>query len=210
MRVKICGITNREDALHAVEAGADALGFILFPGSKRFITPEKAWAIAADLPPFVQRVGVVVDAGDAELELWRKASPFDLWQLHGQESPEFCRGLKGRGFRVVKALGFPLREKILPESYPVAAFLLDKASPRHGGTGESFDWTLGSAFARAAGKPCILSGGLTPENVVQAIQTMQPYAVDVCSGVEAQPGRKDRRKVEEFISLCRTQPPFPL
>jgi phosphoribosylanthranilate isomerase len=153
---------------------------------------------------------VVVDAGAAELEAWKKIAPFDLWQLHGQESAEFCREVKDRGFRVIKALGFPLRQKISPEAYPVAAFLLDKASPQHGGTGESFDWSLGSGFVKTAGKPCILSGGLTPENVVQAIQTVQPYAVDVCSGVEAQPGRKDRRKVEEFIALCRTQSPAPL
>jgi len=205
MRVKICGITNREDALQAVDAGADALGFILYPGSKRYISPEKAWAIAAELPPFVQRVAVAVNASVHELEAWRHSAPFDLWQLHGDESMEFCRGLKG--FRLIKALGFPVQQQITPEVYSVSAFLLDKASPQHGGTGESFDWILGRDFVRTSGKPCILSGGLTPENVVQAIQTVRPYAVDVCSGVEAKPGLKDHRKVEEFIALCQTQSP---
>jgi len=203
MRVKICGITNRDDAFHAVESGADALGFILYPGSKRHIPAERAWEIASGLPPFVQRVAVVVNATAGELEAIREAAPFDLWQLHGGESAEFCRGLKG--FRLVKALGFPQQQKIDPAEYPVEAFLLDKASPQHGGTGESFDWDLGREFVKTAGKPCILSGGLTPENVVQAIQTVQPYAVDVCSGVEARPGQKDHRKVEEFIALCRMQ-----
>jgi phosphoribosylanthranilate isomerase len=205
MRVKICGMTHPEDVAAAVKAGADAVGFIVYHGSKRFVPLDRASALASAVPPYVQRVAVTVNASHADLEAIRATAQFDWIQLHGDETPEACRDLAAKGFRIMKALGLPRALSAPPPAqYGVPAFLLDKASAAYGGTGEAFDWNLAAAFQQEAGVPCVLSGGLTPENVVQAIRTVHPYAVDVCSGVEASPGRKDHGKLLEFIRLCRS------
>jgi phosphoribosylanthranilate isomerase len=205
MRVKICGMTHAEDVAAAVEAGADAVGFILYHRSKRFVSLDEAVELARHVPPYVQRVAVTVNASLEELAAIRASAQFDWIQLHGDESPELCRDLAARGFRILKALGLPRALPAPPAAhYGVPAFLLDKAAPEYGGTGETFDWNLAVAFQNEAGVPCVLSGGLTPENVVQAIGTVHPYAVDVCSGVESVPGRKDHAKMLKFITLCRS------
>jgi len=205
MRVKICGITNLEDAQAAVDAGADALGFVLYEKSKRFIPIEKAIAIAEKLPPFVQTVAVTVDATREFSNLgWRKQiKQFNVAQLHGNESPVHCRAV-GKYMTVIKALPADRALAIPPETYPVSAFLIDTPSPDHGGTGRSFDWNLAVEFKKQANKPVILSGGLTPENVASAIEAVQPYAVDVSSGVESSPGRKDHARLRDFIRLCKS------
>ena len=205
MRVKICGITNLADAEAAIAAGADALGFILYEKSRRFIAMEKALAIVAALPPFVQAVAVTVDATKEFSNLgWRKQfKHFNLAQLHGGESPVHCRAV-GKYLPVVKALPADRAAAIPPQDYPVAAFLLDTPSPDHGGTGRTFDWSLAAEFKRRTRKPLILSGGLTPENVAGAIAAVHPYAVDVSSGVEAAPGRKDHAKLRDFIQTCKS------
>jgi phosphoribosylanthranilate isomerase len=203
VRVKICGITNLEDALLAAKLGADALGFIFYPPSPRSIAPDAARAIIAQLPPFVTTVGVFVDENAATLKELAAQVGLDWLQLQGKETPEYCRGL---GRRVIKA--FRIRdENSLQElaAYQgvVQALLLDTYKEGLvGGTGETFNWDL----AREARKygPVILAGGLTAENVAQAIAAAQPQAVDVASRVEAAPGKKDPLKLTEFINAVRS------
>jgi phosphoribosylanthranilate isomerase len=271
MRIKICGITNLDDAKAAVDAGADALGFILYPASKRFIPIERAIEIAEELPPFVQTVAVTVNANKEFSNLgWRKQlKHFGLAQLHGQESPAHVRAV-GKYLPVIKVFpaqpglviasnAVPVPEHMIetmhkvkaiqaqlgkelgreptleemsaktglpeeriravlrmasytqietgqrPEEYEslVSAFMLDTPSTDHGGTGRVFDWSLAVEFKRRTKKPLILSGGLNSENVAKAIETVQPYAVDVNSGVESSPGQKDHAKLRELIRICK-------
>jgi phosphoribosylanthranilate isomerase len=198
IRIKICGITNLKDALLAAALGADALGFIFYPPSPRALAPEAARDIIAQLPPFVTTVGVFVDEEAVTVRELAARVGLDWLQLHGQESPDYCRSL---GRRVIK--GFRIRdEKSLADLAvyrdAVQALLLDTyKTGQTGGTGESFDWQL-AREARQFG-PIILAGGLTPVNVAQAIKTAQPQAVDVASGVEAAPGEKDAEKLRAFF-----------
>lgn len=203
IKIKICGITNLADALLAAELGADALGFIFYPQSPRKVAPETVRKIIAQLPPFVVSVGVFVDEAAAVVQELAAGVGLDLVQLHGQESPEYCRSL---GRRVIK--GFRLKDETsLPELVPyrgaVQAFLLDTYKKGQvGGTGATFDWGL----AREAHKygRIILAGGLTPDNVAQAIRVAQPQAVDTASGTEAEPGRKDPAKLRAFFKAVRS------
>jgi phosphoribosylanthranilate isomerase len=202
VRIKICGITNLEDALLAAELGADALGFIFYAKSPRSAAPEAVREIIAQLPPFVTSVGVFVDEDAASVQELAARLGLDWVQLHGQESSDYCRNL---GRRVIK--GFRIKdEKSLMELEPyrdvVQAFLLDTyRKGQVGGTGEIFDWRL----AREAKKygPIILAGGLTPENVAQAIKIVQPWAVDAASGTEASPGKKDPAKLKAFFQAIK-------
>lgn len=198
VRIKICGITNLEDALLAAELGAWALGFIFHPASPRRVAPETARAIIGKLPPFVLSVGVVADEEAAVVRELAARVGLDWLQLHGRESPEYCRTL---GRRVLKAFHIHGPEALPPlADYRGAAqaFLLDAYKPGGaGGTGETFDWRL----ARQAQEfgPVVLAGGLTPANVARAIEVARPQAVDVASGVEAAPGRKDPEKLRAFF-----------
>jgi phosphoribosylanthranilate isomerase len=201
VQVKICGITSLEDAQAAVEAGADALGFVFYPPSPRCVTPEQAEQIIRRLPPFVTTVGLFVDVPldtVQDIALW---CGLDRVQLHGREPPEFCARVNRP---VIKAFRIKNADSLadLP-GYRVAAYLLDAyvegALP--GGTGASFAWEL-AAHAKPYG-PVILAGGLTPENIAAAITQIQPYGVDVSSGVECAPGIKDHRKVREFIQRAK-------
>ncbi len=203
VRVKICGITRREDALRAVELGVDALGFVFWPKSPRAITPDQAAEITAALPPFVTRVGVFVDPPLDQIQKIVETVGLDAVQLHGSESPEFCAAV--RWARVIKA--FRIRDRASLETLPhyrTSAWLLDafhEAAP--GGTGRRFDWTLAQE-AVALGRPVILAGGLTPENISEAILQVRPYGVDVSSGVEEAPGRKDPERMARFLAAVRT------
>jgi phosphoribosylanthranilate isomerase len=201
IRVKICGITSHEDAWAAVEAGADALGFIFVEGTPRYIEPEAAAAIATRMPPFVTTVGVFVDRTADEIERIMRASGLSLAQLHGHESPDACDHLGVPFIKAVRIQGEQDLEAL--HIYPQArAFLLDTyVAGRPGGTGRTFPWEIAAMAARQA--RVILSGGLTPDNVALAVAHVRPYAVDVCSGVEASPGRKDHQKVREFIEQAR-------
>jgi len=198
VRVKICGITRIRDALWAVRCGVDALGFI-FAESPRRVSPEKAKAIIDTLPPFVQAVGVFVDERLRTLLDIAIFCGLDLVQLHGEETPDYCRNLP---FSAIKA--FRIRDPlslsaISPYRGVVKGAVLDTYhSVKKGGTGESFDWKL-AVKARKYGIPIILSGGLTPENVQQAVRMVRPYAVDVNSGVENRPGKKDAVLVERLM-----------
>ncbi len=200
-RIKICGITNLDDALWAVEAGADALGFVFYPESPRRIDAESARAIVRRLPPFVTGVGVFVDEKIETVREIVRYCHLDLCQLHGDESPEFCEWCERP---VIKA--FRVRDRAFLEGmkrYDVSGFLLDAWQPdRFGGTGKAADWSLAK---EGAGKGrVILAGGLTPENVGDAVARVRPYGVDVSSGVEASPGRKDREKVRRFVAAVNT------
>jgi phosphoribosylanthranilate isomerase len=201
IRVKICGITSREDAWAAVEAGADALGFIFVKETPRHIEPEAAAAIAAELPPFVATVGVFIDRAAEEIERVAASCGLSIAQLHGSESPEQCARLR---LPFIKGIRIQGEEDLaaLHKYKKARAFLLDTyAGDRPGGTGKTFPWEIAAKAAREA--RIILSGGLTADNVAEAIVQVRPYAVDVCSGVEASPGRKDHRKVREFIDRAR-------
>jgi phosphoribosylanthranilate isomerase len=201
VRIKICGITNLEDALLAAELGVDALGFIFYPKSPRNLAPEAAREIIAQLPPFVAAVGVFVDEAAAVVQELAARLRLDWVQLHGQESPEYCRNL---GRKVIK--GFRIKDedslRLLADYQGAAqAMLLDTYKKGQvGGTGEIFDWHL----ARKAKKygPIILAGGLTSENVAQAIATALPAAVDAASGTEAAPGKKDPAKLRAFFEAA--------
>ncbi len=199
-RVKICGIRTLKDAHAAVAAGADAVGFVLWPKSRRYVDPEEAARIARNLPPFVVRVGVFVNEPPETVEEVAQHVGLDAIQLHGDEPPEVCARLRRR---VIKAIRVRNAHSLqLAASYPVSALLLDTYLPdTYGGTGRTFDWSLAEAIQHLD-RPLILSGGLTPENVAEAIRRVRPYGVDVSSGVETD-GRKDPEKIRAFVAAVR-------
>ena len=201
VKVKICGITNLADARAAVSAGADALGFVFYEKSPRHVTPQKAAAIIAQLPPFVQTVGLFVDEEVERVNWVASFCGLDLIQLHGEEPPEYCQDVNRR---IIKA--FRVRDEASLAGigkYEVAGYLLDAWSPdAPGGTGLTFDWSL--ARQAAGTRPIILAGGLNPDNVAMACAAVTPYAVDVSSGVEAVPGKKDHGKICAFIAAARS------
>jgi phosphoribosylanthranilate isomerase len=204
VRIKICGITNLEDALLAAELGADALGFIFYPQSPRYVAPETAREIIAQLPPFVAAVGVFVDEAAAVVEGLAVRAGLDWVQLHGQESPDYCRNL---GRKVIKAFRIQDEDSLrLLGDYRGAAqaLLLDTYKKGQvGGTGEVFDWHL-ARKAKQYGA-LILAGGLNPGNVAMAIATALPAAVDAASGTEAAPGKKDPAKLRAFIKAVSSK-----
>ncbi len=199
-RIKICGITNRGDALFAVDAGADALGFVFYEKSPRYVIPETVRQIISDLPPFVTTVGLFVNAAPETILQTMRTAGLNVIQLHGDETPEDCCL---EPYQVIKAVRVKDADSLVGiDNYPVSALLLDAWSDQqYGGTGESFDWQLAKAMTGRL--PLILAGGLNPDNIVQAIETVNPYAVDVSSGVEERPGHKDHNKVREFIQQVR-------
>ncbi len=196
VRVKICGLTRREDALHAVTCGADALGFVFFERSPRCVTPEVAQQIIAELPPFVTTVGLFVNEAREAIQEIADFCRLDALQLHGDETPEECRYADRK---VIKALRVRDEESLAGVGdFPVSALLLDAfVAGRYGGTGHLGNWPLAADVARR--HPVVLAGGLEPANVAAAVRAVRPYAVDVSSGVESSPGRKDPGKVAAFI-----------
>ncbi len=196
-RVKVCGITRVEDALNAAESGADAIGFVFYEKSPRYITVKKAAEIAELLPPFVSKVALFVNASDEEIRTVLDTVPVDLLQFHGEESQKICQGY---GWPYIKAIR--MRDDVdllqLSDDYADAsALLLDSfVEGTQGGTGQKFDW---SRVPSDLNKPIILAGGLTHENVAAAISEVSPYAVDVSGSVEIKKGIKDAEKIQEFI-----------
>jgi phosphoribosylanthranilate isomerase len=204
VRVKICGLTNLDDARAAIDAGADALGFIFFSGSPRYVTPAAAARIIAQLPPFVSKVGVFVNEPVGPLLEIVNSVGIDTIQLHGNESPAYCDNLPGNRLKIIKAFRIKDQSSLLPlRDFRAAAFLLDSYVPgQHGGTGSRFNWDL-AIQASALGIPIILAGGLIPENIRDAISKVAPYGVDVSSGIESAPGKKDLSKLRAFIAAAR-------
>nr|WP_111414317.1 phosphoribosylanthranilate isomerase [Halomonas lactosivorans] len=195
-RIKFCGLTRERDVTEAVSAGADALGFVLWPGSRRHVDEERLAALSDRVPAFVVRVGLFVDPSP---ELVRRASPhLDLLQFHGDEPPAFCGGF-GRPWIKALRMRDDLDLHAAAAAYRGArALLLDAYRPGlPGGTGETFDW---SRIPANLEKPVILAGGLTPGNVADAIERVTPFAVDVSGGVEAEPGCKDPRLLSAFAA----------
>ncbi|MDH4161359.1 MAG: phosphoribosylanthranilate isomerase [Nitrospirota bacterium] len=200
IRIKICGITNLDDAMAAAEAGADALGFIFYKKSPRYVEPLRAAEIIAQLPPFVTPVGVFVNEREEKIRETVSLACLQAVQLHGDETPEFCQRF---GTRVIKAFQIKNKESLKHMShFRVSAYLLDSYKEGlRGGTGEIFDWHL-AVVAKTFGR-IILAGGLTPDNVTEAVKLVQPYGVDVAGGVEREKGLKDHGKLKKFITEVR-------
>ncbi|MFZ2154594.1 MAG: phosphoribosylanthranilate isomerase [Bradyrhizobium sp.] len=201
-KIKICGITNLDDAMAAVDFGSDALGFVFFRESPRAISPQNAASIIAKLPAFTTTVGVFVDSPQDEIQKIVNMTGIDAIQLHGDEPPESCRLQR----RVIKGIRVKSLESLEPlKGYRdlVSAFLLDTFAPHMpGGTGQVFNWDI-AIEAKNFGR-IILAGGLTPENISEAIRKVRPYAVDVSSGVELAKGKKDHQKMRLFIERARS------
>lgn len=198
VRSKICGITSLDDALQAIEAGADALGFVFYPPSPRYIPVEEAAIICQQLPPFVTRVGLFVNADKELVNRACVSSAIDLLQFHGDETEAQCIGFSRpyiKAIRIRSHADFQAAEKNFPAAQ---AILVDAYKPGvPGGTGERFDWSL---LPDTRQKPLILAGGLNVTNIYQAIRSVHPYAVDVSGGVESAKGKKDHQLVSQFIN----------
>ena len=196
-KIKICGITNLNDALLAVELSADALGFIFYPKSPRYIKVGEAANICNGLPPFVTKVGVFVNELEYEIEKAVDECLLDALQFHGDEPPGFCQKFAAKSIKAIRMRG---EESVrVAADYDVDALLLDTYTDEsRGGTGKTFDWSL-ALKVKEIGPPIILSGGLTAANVQEAIRRVRPYAVDVASGVESVPGIKDPAKMRAFF-----------
>ncbi|MBM3836571.1 MAG: phosphoribosylanthranilate isomerase [Verrucomicrobia bacterium] len=200
-KVKICGVTNLPDALAAVDAGADALGFMFYAKSPRCVSEHAAAEIIRALPPFVARVGVFVNADQETVGRAVESCGLDTLQFHGDEPPDFCRKFRAA---VIKA--FRVRDETSLQTmaaYETEAWLLDAFVPgKLGGTGERFNWEL-ARRATTLSRRVILAGGLTPENIREAVRQVRPYGVDVSSGVEVAPGKKNPGKVRDFIAAAK-------
>jgi phosphoribosylanthranilate isomerase len=203
IRVKICGITRVEDALAVVDAGADALGLVFHPASPRFVSIEQAKAIVNAVGPFVVTTGLFVDADPAAVNAVLTQVPLHLLQFHGDESLDYCESFQ-RPYMKALRMKPGLDVVAAMAEYPSAAgILLDAYRPGvPGGTGETFDW---ARVPQQSNKPIVLAGGLTPENVVQAIISTQVYGVDVSGGVESAPGKKDPAKIAAFIKNAKRE-----
>ena len=201
--VKICGITNLDDALAAVDAGADALGFNFYLRSPRYITPETARSIIDRLPGEVLTVGVFVNEELGAVEKFASVAGVSALQLHGTESPEYCKALTGRYLIKVFATGSEFKPETVLD-YDVQAIMIDAFDKQvFGGTGQVSNWSI-ARKARDLFPRLFLAGGLSAENVGDAIDQVIPYAVDVCSSIEIEPGRKDHERVRAFVAAVRT------
>ena len=196
LKVKICGITNYQDAVAAMDMGADLLGFNFYPQSPRFITPEKAAGIINKLPGFIVTAGVFVNATIEQINEAENLCQLDWIQLHGDEEPEFCRLFLSYNVKTMKAIRVKDQTDIKKaESFFTDAILLDAFNPqKYGGTGLTFDWNIIGHID----KRVFLAGGINPDNVAQAVK-LGVYGIDVCSGIEAEPGRKDHNKMKKLF-----------
>lgn len=197
VKVKICGITNYEDAIAAIESGADILGFNLYPKSPLYVTAEKAAEIIHRLPAFADVALVLVNESREKIdEAIEKCQPGWV-QLHGDETPQFCNYFRDTNVKTMKAIRVKNEQDMkLINDYRTDAILLDAFSPdKYGGTGKNFDWSI---ISKNANKRIFLAGGITPENALEAAQT-GVYGIDVCSGVEEEPGKKDYNKIKTLF-----------
>ena len=200
VKVKICGLTNYEDAAAAMEMGADLLGFNFYPKSPRFVSPEKATQIINKLPAFIDTAGVFVNSSLEEIRDTISQCPLNWVQLHGDESPQFCRDLLTHNVKTMKAIRVKDQGDIdRAESYFTDAVLLDAFDPgKYGGTGLIFDWNIVGHIT----KRVFLAGGINPDNAAEAIK-LGVYGIDVCSGIESEPGKKDHKKMKKLFDNIR-------
>ena len=196
LKVKICGITNREDALRCIDAGANALGFIFYKKSPRYIEPSIAATIIRELPPYVAPVGIFVNEKRSFIEQTIKETNIRIIQLSGDETPEECNGYS---LKVWKAFRFASMDDVnIAKRYSISAAIVDGVSNNlYGGTGTLADFSIASAVKQF--HPVVLAGGLNPDNVLSAVQHVQPYAIDVNSGIERSPGKKDEKKIASLF-----------
>jgi phosphoribosylanthranilate isomerase len=200
-QVKICGITTPEDAEAAVRAGADAIGLNFWPESKRRVSLDQAARIAAVVPSRVRLAGVFVNADLRTIEHALATVPLSAIQLHGDEPPELSAQIPAAVIRSIPISAATAFDRA--RQYPAAAFLLDAPAKGYGGAGEPFDWSLAGSARDRLQRPIVLAGGLTPENVAEAIRRVRPDGVDVASGVESAPGRKDPERLRKFVVAAR-------
>ena len=199
--VKICGITSAADAVASAEAGADAVGLMFYEDSPRHVTLEQAKIISAALPPHVMRVGVFVNADEAFVHQALTECVLNILQFHGDETPEDCSRYPVMTLKAFRVKGEETLQQL--EAYPTAGYLLDAyVKDSLGGTGATFNWDL-AVRAQEFGKPILLAGGLTPDNVADAVRKVQPFGVDVSSGVESEPGRKDPARMKAFVEAAK-------
>ncbi len=202
VKVKICGITNLDDAMAAADFGADALGFVFFKESPRYISPANAKKIIKKLPPFISTVGVFVNEDKNTIKKTVSQAGIDIIQLHGEEPPAACRFHGHLPIKAIRVKSIDNLEIISKYRDKVSAFLLDTYTPDvFGGTGQVFNWDI-AVEAKKFGR-VILAGGLTPARIEKAIRRVHPYAVDVSSGVEAEKGKKDHKKMKLFIERAK-------
>ncbi len=200
MKVKVCGITNKDDALKVAYYGASAVGFIFHKKSPRYVSPSRAKKIIAELPPFIIPVGVFVNLSEKAINDICRFTKINTIQLHGDESAAFCKRMK-KNYKVIKVFRVDEFFDInMVKKFDVDAYLFDTFVPDvHGGTGKVFNWDL--IKGQKLDKPVILSGGLKSDNIQKAIKEVSPYAIDVSSGLEKSPGIKDARKIRTFFDL---------
>ncbi len=201
IRLKFCGMTRKQDIDQAIALGVDAIGIIMYENSTRSVHLNTAMELLANIPPFIDVVAVLVNPDKAFVEKLLETLPIQYLQFHGNETPDFCESFR---FPYIKAIAATSARDILNAEQTFtssSAILLDTPAPRqHGGTGQSFDWQI---IPQTLHKPCILAGGLNEANIIQALQQVKPYAVDVCSGVEDRAGIKDYNKMKQFAQSVR-------
>ena len=202
VKIKICGITNLEDALNSIKAGCNALGFVFYRKSPRYITPKKASRIIKHVPAHILKIGVFVNAEEKTIKRIAKLCNLDMLQFHGNELPEFCQ--KFKGYKIIKA--FRVKDKIGLGNllnYKTFAYLFDTfVKSKMGGTGKKFNWAR-IRHLKGLRKPIFLSGGINTKNVTKAIKQVRPDWLDISSSLETKPGKKDYNKVKEFIEIVR-------
>ncbi len=202
VRIKVCGVRRAVDVSACIAAGVDAIGFNCWPGSPRYLAPEEAAAFVGSLPPSILRVGLFVKASPDEVARAVEVAGFRAVQLHGDEDPELYANVPAEIIQVIRVkdgAGLPTQ----PAHRAVRRVLLDAHVEGYGGSGRRFDWTLVPEVKRRLGREIIVGGGLTPDNVAEAIRIGQPWGVDVASGVESSPGVKDRHKLMAFVAAVR-------
>ncbi len=200
VKVKICGLTNYDDAAAAMDMGADLLGFNFYPKSPRFVTPEKAGDIVNKLPAFIDTAGIFVNASIDQIRETMDLCPLDWVQLHGDETPEFCRSLTWHNVKTMKAIRVRDQADVeRADAFFTDAILLDAFRPdKYGGTGAAFDWSIVGQTTRRI----FLAGGINPDNAAAAVK-LGVYGIDVCSGIEAEPGKKDHEKMKKLFDNIR-------
>lgn len=204
IRIKLCGLTRLEDVHHAVALGVDAVGFIFEPSSPRSVSSDQVKELTFDLPPFVKSVGVFVDESADVINHIARSCKLDLIQLHGHETPEYCKQIERPILKAIKIQDIDDINAIPKYQGMVSGVLLDtKSSTQHGGTGKTFDWGI-ALHAKDFDIPIILAGGINAGNVQKAVKLVNPYAIDISSGIELSPGIKDYNKMKEVVELART------